>query len=364
MLSQAIPRPGGPPRSPAVESRPPAISRVAGHTATELDQLIDFEILCGQAEGKSPRTIELNVLAIRKLQEFLRQHYMPTDAALISAREIREYILHLRSLPCFTNHPYARCQAKTLSDDTISIYLRSLRAAWNRWLSEGLVAESPFSRVKIRKAPKKIIPTFSVEQLARLFGVIDSSTPTGLRDLALLNLYLDTMARLSEITDLEIDDIELNQGTARITAKGGVERKVPFGITVRKLLWKYIHQYRPQPEMPGRNYLFLTADGRHLTNKRVQAIVKKYAVRAGISGVRCSPHTFRHTGCLFWVRNGGDLFSLQQVTGHSSLNVLRNYVNLSDSDVGEAHRHYSPVDNLQTKSAYKHNQTKHKSRGG
>ncbi|MFC1938420.1 tyrosine-type recombinase/integrase [Chloroflexota bacterium] len=199
------------------------------------------------------------------------------------------------------------------------------------------------------KAPRKIIPTFSEEQLASLFKAIDTSTPAGLRDLTLIHLYLDTIARLSEVTNLKMADLDLGQGIIKIRGKGDRERRVPFGITVRKMLWKYINQHRPVLQLAGGDYLFLTLDGRHLSNNRLRAIVKKYADRAGITGVRASPHTLRHTGCLYWVRNGGDLFSLQQITGHSSLAVLRGYVNLSESDVREAHRQYSPVDNLKAR---------------
>jgi len=98
--------------------------------------------------------------------------------------------------------------------------------------------------------------------------------------------------------------------------------------------------------LPQNEYVFLTREGRPLTNSRVQALMKRYGRKAGITGVRCSPHTLRHTACLMWIRNGGDVFSLQRITGHSSLEVLKGYVNLAQSDVGTAHRRYSPVDNM------------------
>ena len=135
--------------------------------------------------------------------------------------------------------------------------------------------------------------------------------------------------------------------------KGSKERFVPIGATTQKLLWKYIKLYRPEPALPRFDNVFLTKDGRPLTKNRVEAMMKKYGRKAGISGVRCSPHTLRHTACVMWIRNGGDIFSLQRITGHSSLEVLRGYVNLAQGDILAAHQRYSAVDNLDLKATRK-----------
>ena len=100
------------------------------------------------------------------------------------------------------------------------------------------------------------------------------------------------------------------------------------------------------PLFPGQDYVFLTIDGHQLTKNRVEAMLKKYGRQAGIEGVRVSPHTLRHTACLMWMRNKGDVYSLQKITGHASVVSLRIYVNLTQTDVQAAHKRYSPVDNL------------------
>lgn len=316
-----------------------------GHS-TALDNLIEYEAFCGRAEGKSQKTIDLTALALSKLKRFLAESHLPTDARMIGPEDIRAFILHLQGSKRFAGHPYARSQQSGLSGLSINSYLRAIRAAFNRWVDEGLVERSPFGKVRVPKAPKMIIPTFSEDQLEALLGVIDTSTPEGFRDHLLILIYLDTAARLSEITNLRVDDVNLKEGRLKIFGKGQQERVVPFGVTVQKLLWKYLHLYRPEPAIPRYNYVFLTKNGRPLTKNRVEAILRKYGNKAGIKGVRCSPHTLRHTACVFWIRNGGDIFSLQKITGHSSLEVLRGYVNLAQSDVDSAHRRYSAIDNL------------------
>ena len=314
--------------------------------STALDNLIEYEAFCGRAEGKSPKTIDLTTIVLNKLKIYLERSHLPTNARMIGPDEIRAFILHLQNSRWFANHCYAKTQERGLSRLSINCYLRAIRAAWNRWLDEGLVEGSPFETVKVPKAPKKVTPTFSEQQLQAFFGAIDTSTPEGFRDYTLFLLYLDTMCRLSEATNATVEDLNLQERTLRVVGKGDRQRLVPFGVRVQKALWKYVNFYRPQPAVVSRDYVLLTRDGRQLTKNRVEELMKKYGQRAGIKGVRCSPHTLRHTACVFWIRNGGDIFSLQKITGHSSLEVLRGYVNLAQGDVNSAHRRYSMVDNL------------------
>ena len=95
------------------------------------------------------------------------------------------------------------------------------------------------------------------------------------------------------------------------------------------------------------DHLFLTMAGRPMSVNRVEAIIEKCGRKAGIEGVRCSPHTFRHTFAISYLRNGADVFTLQRILGHSSLDMVRNYVNLAETDVKACHRRCSPADNME-----------------
>jgi len=315
----------------------------------DLDKLMEFEAFCGRAEGKSEKTIELKLLAIRRLRAFLEAEGRSTDASQVTPDDVRRFIVHLQQCRRFQDHPYAHVQDDALSDVSVHGYLRSLRAAWNGWVREGLVDVSPFTRLTLPRPTERQKPVLSDDHLDTLFAAIDTSSPQGYRDLTLLSVIFDTGLRLSEATNARVADLDLKGGHLRVMGKGRRERTVPIALTTRKLLWKYLRQHRPEPMLPQDDFLFLTFDGRRLTKNRVESILRKYAAKAGVNGPACTPHGLRRAFCVGWLRAGGGLFQLARVTGHRDLEVLRSYANLDQSDVDAAHRQFSPVDNLRAR---------------
>ncbi|MCJ7520804.1 MAG: tyrosine-type recombinase/integrase [Dehalococcoidia bacterium] len=322
---------------------------LSGRRKTDLRFLVGYYRLCAQGEGKSPSTIAIIECAVRYLTDFLGVHGMSTDVNEIGTDELRSYCLHLQTRQRFAAHPFTKPQQGHLSGHTINGYLRALRAFWSWAAAEGFINENPFALLKIPKAPKKIIPTLSAEQLARLIEAIDLSNPQGYRDYAAILLLADTGLRLSELTNLKLEDVNLERRILKVWGKGAKERMVPFGARVQRALLRYVNFYRPEPARPRTEELFLTYFGEPMKKRRVEVIIKSYGIKAGIKGVRCSPHTLRHTMAVMWVRNGGDVFSLQQILGHSTLDMVRIYVNLAQTDIEAAHRKFSPADNLELK---------------
>jgi len=315
-------------------------------SATALAKLAQGYRLCAQTEGKSRKTIETVADSVGYLERFLHCEGLSTNVAEIGPRDIRAFILHLQHKRCFSDHPFARPQERGLSRHTINCYLRSIRAFWSWLLSEEIVHTNPFDKVKIPSASRKVVPTLSNPQLEALLGAIDTSTAEGFRDYIMILTLLDSALRVMELVSLRLESLWLEEGVLKVMGKGGKERLVPIGKGVQRVLWKYINHFRPEPAVPNCDFVFLTADGRPITRNRIQKRMALYGERAGLKGVRCSPHTLRHTACVMWVRNGGDIFSLQKITGHSSLEVLRGYVNLAQGDVASAHRRYSAIDNF------------------
>lgn len=323
---------------------------LSGKSRAHLEPLAQSYRLCAQSEGKSASTIALVEGAVRYLADFLKANGMPTDIEEIGLEQLRRFSLDLQSRQRFAEHPLTKPQGGHLSGHTVNGYLRALRAFWSWLADEGFIDENPFSALKIPKAPKKVMPTLSPEQLASLIETINISNPQGQRDCAVVLLLADTGLRVSELTHLKLDDVNLERRILKVWGKGAKERVVPFGVRVQRALLRYVNFHRPEPASPRINEFFLTGSGDPLTRRRVQAIIKRYGQKAKIKGVRCSPHTLRHTAAVMWIRNGGDVFSLQQILGHSTMDILRTYVNLAQSDIQAAHRVYSPADNLELKA--------------
>jgi site-specific recombinase XerD len=317
--------------------------------ATQLDNLIQGYRLYAQTEGKSPKTITITTTAVTTFRHFLETNRFPTDVTEIGARELREFILYLQRVRAFEHHPFTRPQNRGLSGHATNCYLRAIRAFWSWLVREEIIPLNPFAKVRIPRPPKKVIPAFSESQIQALLAMMNTSTPLGFRDWTAILTLLDTGLRASELVGLTVENTNLDDGILRVNGKGAKERIVPIGVRVQRAIWRYLERYRPQPANPLCGNLFLTRSGEPITVNRIEAIIENYGKMAGIEGVRCSPHTLRHTFAISYLRHGGDVFSLQRILGHSSLDVVKIYVNLGEVDLKASHRKFSPADNMELK---------------
>ncbi|MNN19316.1 Tyrosine recombinase XerD [compost metagenome] len=222
------------------------------------------------------------------------------------------------------------------------MYVRGWRAFFNWMHSEGYITEDVGGEIKLIKAEKRVIQTFTKEQLKRLLDTPNRAEFTGYRNYLAMLLLLDTMCRVSELVTIELPNINWKDRTIKILGKGKKERLIPFQATAERHLQEYI-KIRGHLD---HDYLFVNIDNGPLSKRTLQQEITKIGAEAGIKGVRVSPHTFRHTGARMYIMAQGDIFSLQKILGHSSLDIVRNYVNLWGTDVAAQHARYSPLEQL------------------
>jgi len=302
--------------------------------------------ICAQAEGKSQRSIDWDGANLERFSQFLKREQPGSSIADIGSPEARRFILHLQNdVRRWETSPFIS-DTKGLSPLTIHGYARAIKAFWSWLVDEGYIAENSMARLKCPRTPRKIIPTFSTEQIQRLMSALDPRTPTGFRDHAIILVFLDTGIRLSELVNLCLEDIDFGQSCFLVKGKGNKERVVPFGSQVRRALRRYLSAVRPDPDSSQVSHFFLSRQGFPLRPRAVQSIIARVGRRANVSGVRCSPHTFRHTFAKQYLLNGGDVFSLQRILGHTSLETVKLYVNLTSLDLSRQHRKFSPVDTM------------------
>ncbi len=307
----------------------------------ELENLIQGFILAYQAEGKSPNTIEWYRNFITRFLRFLKSNSYPTKIRYINKDHIRAFIRYLQTE---ARTPY---KERPLSQATVQGYVRTLKAFYS-WVSrEEYIASNPMAKIPVPRAINKLIDTFSTEQITRLIVVCRQANGIGYRNLVIILIILDCGLRVSELVNIKLEDLNLSEGQIRLrVTKGNRERMVPIGSLAQKMLWKYVNQYRAQPLTGKVTGLFLNDNGLPLRKSGVQQMLRRYGSKAGISVVRCSPHSLRHTFAKNYLMNGGDIFSLQKILGHSSLASVRRYLNLFDIDIKKQHQRFSPVDTM------------------
>ncbi len=285
--------------------------------AVGLGAAADLFAAAKAAEGASPRTIEwYGMITGRAVGRFGSDR--PVDR--IGAAELRAWLLELRA---------------SLAPESIAGYVRGLKAFGNWCAAEELAAAAGFRSLRRPKVPHKLIAPFSDGDLQRLLALAEP------RERALVFLMLDTGLRLAEVAALRVGDLRPD-GTIRVLGKGSKERIVPLGATARRALVRYIAE---RGNIGSSEALFVNRYGGRLSRRGIHYAVARLGRRAGV-GTRCSPHTFRHTFARGYLVNGGDVFSLQQILGHATLDMVRRYVSLTEADLVARHRAASPADRL------------------
>ena len=156
--------------------------------------------------------------------------------------------------------------------------------------------------------------------------------------------FIDTGIRCSELIGLKPKDIDMERGSMKVLGKGSRERMVPIGNGVQKALQRHSFHFRPEPLDTEAEELFLSLDGNPLSVNAIKLLFARLAKKSGVK--RLHAHLCRHTFATNYLINGGDVFSLQQILGHSTLEMVRNYVNLASTQVTIQHRKFSPVDRM------------------
>jgi len=152
--------------------------------------------------------------------------------------------------------------------------------------------------------------------------------------------------RISELVNITMEDLDSRDEFIRVTGKGQKQRLVPISHLTRREIIRYVNRFRQQICADKSPYLFAAPDGRPISLNGVQQLLRRLGKQAGLNGIRCSPHTFRHTFATQFLTNGGDVFALKNIMGHASLHTTLKYTHLQPQDLQNQHAMFSPVTNL------------------
>ena len=291
------------------------------------------------AENKSPRTIEAVTYAVTKFDNFIGGC---KSIEAVQAEDLREYIRHLQGEPKWSGHPTIRQDHGNLSDNSIASYVRSIRSLWAWLKQEKFITDNPFERVKPPDTTERIVEPLTPGDVSQLLKAIPRQEYTGYRDSCVIIAMYGTGIRISEVVDLYASNVTFDSGQIKVIGKGKKERSVFMSASVYKALYKYNSQQRP--EVPS-DYFFVHKDGRPLTRFYFEHRMHSYVEKAGITTI-CTPHVLRYSFAIQFLRNGGDIFTLQKILGHSTLEMTRRYLKIANSDVEAKMKAYSPAEQL------------------
>lgn len=210
---------------------------------------------------------------------------------------------------------------------SIARKLAAVRSLFKYLVRHQAITTDPARAVRAPKQPKKI-PTFlGVDEMFHLLQSIKTSTWTGWRDRAIVELLYSSGLRVGELVGLSMVDIDLQEQVLRAQGKGNKERLVPFGKTANGVLQEYLIA-RQAKAAPGEAAVFINRFGRRLSARSVERLLEKLSRQAGLVD-RVTPHTLRHSFATHMLDGGADLRSIQELLGHANLSTTQKYTHIT-----------------------------------
>jgi len=281
----------------------------------------------------------------RKALVHLARYLQDPQIERITTADLRRYIHYLRTEYIPPRVKASTRQGRPLSDWAVNNRIKAIRAFFAWAHREGLIRRNPARALKQISIQRAQPVPFTEDEIRRLLHAAAYTQradrrvhrPTWKRNTALIILLLDTGIRVGELCRLKIADVRLEAGEIHIRPFGSGRksraRTIPLGKTARQALWRYLSSIEdPDPA----DSLF------GLTPKAVRNLLHRLGKAAGVPHTH--PHRFRHTFAIEYLRNGGDIFTLQRILGHATLDMVRWYLHIVQADVETAHRRASPAD--------------------
>lgn len=262
---------------------------------------------------------------LKKYKEFLDNRHI-TNASNIKKKDITDYLIYL------SDNEY------TIT--SIARKLTTIKNFHNYLYQKALIASDVSLTIERPKTKKSLPKIMSVEEVDKLLD-IDCKTAFDYRNKAMLELLYGTGLRISELLNLKLSDIDLENCVIRCIGKGNKERIVPIGEYVIVYLNKYL-EYRPQLSKNKRSeFLFLNNLGTNLSRFSFFKMLKRLLREKNIN-VDVSPHTLRHSFATHMLEYGADLRTIQELLGHSDISTTKIYTHISNNQIKEDYRKYHP----------------------
>jgi site-specific recombinase XerD len=314
-----------------------------------LRDAVDGFLFSLRAEGRTSRTIEYYDDLLGCFLRYAKSNKWPDNIQFVDARQLRQFLSWVGSRTFEHDAGNGSRLARKAKSSTAWPYYKALRRLFNWLVEEGLVESSPVTTIHFKTPPPPPIQPFTVEELRRLMAVCDldirtGARFTGLRNKAMVLLFVDSALRRKEMVDLRITDLDLENRHVRVLGKGNKVGIVPFSPKAAKAIWIYLMERKSRAKS---DRLFLTEEGTPFSINGINSWFVRLKKRAGVNGPG-GVHRLRHTAALAYLRGARDSFLLQLFLRHEDLTMSRRYTQgLKAEEAIEAHRRgASPVEGL------------------
>lgn len=266
-------------------------------------------------KSHSPNTVEAYLRDVGKLINYFAANEIHVSVEDVTLKQLEDFLMYIHELG-FDAHSQARI-------------ISGIKAFYKYLLMEDVLQVNPTELLQSPKQARKLPDTLSIEEINLLIESIDHSTPEGMRNRAMLETLYSSGLRVSELVNLKISDLFLDDGFIRVIGKGDKERLVPIGSQAVKYieLYRQFSRVHIDVQKGEEDMLFLNRRGKRLSRVYVFLVIKDCANTIGLQKV-ISPHTFRHSFATHLIEGGADLRAVQEMLGHASITTTEIYTHL------------------------------------
>jgi len=292
------------------------------------EQLKDFIHYLSLERRLAENTVVSYERDLRKYYQYIVKVEKITSYDEISRLQIIHFLNHLRE------------QGK--SSKTLARQIASIRSFHQFLLREKIAQHDPSVHIEIPQQERTLPKVLTVEEVEALLETPKQTSDLGVRDKAMLELLYATGIRVSELINLNIDDVHVTMGFIKCSGKGNKERIVPIGKTAASVIHNYIEKVRPNMlKKHQTNALFVNHHGKRLSRQGFWKNLKKIASEANIQK-ELTPHTLRHSFATHLLENGADIRAVQEMLGHADLSTTQIYTQVSKARLKDVYSQYHP----------------------
>ena len=280
-------------------------------------------------KNASENTIEAYVSDLQKLQDFAEQNLMNITPITISYEHLQEFLYHISKI--------------NYSERTQARWISSIKGFFSFLLEDELRGDNPSALLETPKLGLYLPDTLSLEEIEKLISATEENTDLAKRNRCMIEVLYGCGLRVSELTELQISNINFKENYLKIQGKGDKVRFVPLADYTADFIKNYINNIRSKQKINPKHsdILFLNSRGAQISRQMVFLIIKEIVRKAGIQK-NISPHTFRHSFATHLLQNGADLRFIQEMLGHSSITTTEIYTHRNTEELHETILKYHP----------------------